>query len=428
MIASPVPRWLPHASIVLLLAGVVALPARAEGPVSATTQSVVYGIDDRVDYFAISTPSWQTIARESIVALVPSSSLDLSSPGTPFPPFATGTESLSDYIISAYGAPLCANERFAAQPAAAVCSGTLIDDDLVLTAGHCASTLAACQQLSFVFDYYYESDGVLAAIGPEDVYSCAHVLAHAEITTPHLDYAIAQLNRPVTGRTPADVRLDATALPLGSGVVVLGFGSGLPLKFDDGGAVMNPRATSLDVFVASTDTFAGNSGSGVFDDAGRVVGVLVSGADDYVVGPTCTAVNVLGDASARESSTYVFRAVDALCAGGFPSALCPNNPAPSCGDHFCSGGEEAASCATDCAAPHCGDGVCTAGIGETQATCVYDCTSPPLRLAHGRCSVSTSGGEQDGGSSRLLIAWVISACAVLTARSRARFTHAASAS
>ncbi len=42
---------------------------------------------------------------------------------------------------------------------------------------------------------------------------------------------------------------------LGERVTVIGFGSGIPAKVDQGGFVIDPRDSIQDYFVASTDTF-----------------------------------------------------------------------------------------------------------------------------------------------------------------------------
>ena len=47
-----------------------------------------------------------------------------------------------------------------------------------------------------------------------------------------------------------------------------------------------------DYFVANTDTFGGNSGSGVFDlSTLQQVGILVRGETDYVASGSCNIVN-----------------------------------------------------------------------------------------------------------------------------------------
>ena len=49
---------------------------------------------------------------------------------------------------------LCPDQRFTAQPTAGDCSGTLVDNRIVLTAGHCVEG-KSCSDISFVFDYAY---------------------------------------------------------------------------------------------------------------------------------------------------------------------------------------------------------------------------------------------------------------------------------
>jgi len=381
--------------------------------VTSSASAVVYGTDDRVDWFGISGAAAKGLARDSVVALIPLSSL--VDHGATFG-LSSDVMTLDEYITIAEGKHLCAGERFATQPTAAGCSGTLIGDDLVLTAGHCVDSAAACQELAFVFDYRYETDGTLATIEHDDVYYCERVVAQALDESTNRDFGIVQLDRPVVGRDPAPVRLESSALAASTPVSVIGFGTGLPLKYDAGGAVLEPRASSLDVFLMNTDTFAGNSGSGVFDANGTVVGILVSGQDDYVrsASNACTEVNVRPSNEAGESATYVFRAIEALCGSGYPdAALCPGNAAASCGDHFCTAGETVANCATDCAAPQCGDGVC-----DTSETCAFDCTPTGGGVhhhGHSRCSASPA--PTDDAPSTLLASLLVAA-AVVTRRWR----------
>ena len=56
---------------------------------------------------------------------------------------------------------MCPDERFAAQPANADCSATLIAPDIMLTAGHCINS---CGDSRFVFDYYVTAGGTLPPI------------------------------------------------------------------------------------------------------------------------------------------------------------------------------------------------------------------------------------------------------------------------
>src|SRR6266850_2085585 len=82
---------------------------------------------------------------------------------------------------------LCPGERFSVQPAAAFCSGVLVDWDLVLTAGHCARVYAL-GDFVVAFDYFYQAPGELALVDlREPVELVAEALDPAG-TEPRLDY------------------------------------------------------------------------------------------------------------------------------------------------------------------------------------------------------------------------------------------------
>lgn len=280
---------------------------------SSDRQPVVYGDDDRLDWYDHPSEQWREITKTSIVALVRPERLDRSDPDA----VTLITETLG------VDEELCAGERFFDQPVLASCSGTLIDVDLVLTAGHCVDSIRECEERLFVFDYYAESDGVLATLTDEAIYECRQLVVTAD---GDADYGVVQLDRPVDSlRVPVMLRDGDSALAIGAPLTVIGFPDGIPAKIDDGGVVLDDRASTLDYFQASLDTFGGNSGSGVFDATGELVGILVRGETDYVDDGGCNVVNVLseeGGARGGEDATYVARAIEALCGAGWGSELC----------------------------------------------------------------------------------------------------------
>jgi hypothetical protein len=116
-------------------------------------------------------------------------------------------------------------------------------------------------------------------------------------------------------------------------VTVIGSGSGIPFKIDSGGSVRDARAGTLDYFVGTTDTFGGNSGSGVYENNGyTVAGILVRGEIDYRSNGSCNVVNTCAETGCRgEDITYVRPAIDAYCEVATSARLCtgyPRHPTP----------------------------------------------------------------------------------------------------
>lgn len=182
---------------------------------------------------------------------------------------------------------LCADEKFADQPSAVVCSGFLVGPDLLVTAGHCIQTQADCQEVSWVFDY--KEDGSKqrtdVLVPAKNVYRCKKLIeGKLESTTTYKkDYALVRLDRVVKGRTPLKFRTSGK-VKTNTNIVVIGHPSGLPQKVAGGAKVL--ENTPANYFQTNLDTFGGNSGSAVFDArTGSVEGILVRGAQDYQEDP-----------------------------------------------------------------------------------------------------------------------------------------------
>lgn len=300
------------ASFVLGVCGCV---ADGRTDIVGEREAVVYDMDDRMDVYAHPDPELRRLARESIVAFVPRSNLDATDP--------TNIVLTADTLEEAFG--VCPDERFAQQRTAADCSGTLISEDLVLTVGHCVASQTACRSFHYVFGYMLEAEGELGPITADDVYACAERVAYSARD----DYAVLRLDRPVTsGRGPAPIRAGQTVLAEGTPLTMIGFGVGLPAKIDDGGQVLEDRGAERS-FVASVDAFGGNSGSGVFDVDGRVVGMLSSGLEDFVESPDgaeCMVVNQVSSPSVidfdGETVVHVWAAMHGLCRAEPELAIC----------------------------------------------------------------------------------------------------------
>jgi MYXO-CTERM domain-containing protein len=285
----------------------------------------VNGADDRLEYFELTEQAQRSALEQFTVALM--------------------TDDTADAVVNGHAATLptwsalnrlCAGEPFDDQPAAAFCSGVLVDRDLVLTSGHCANVIPI-QRLRVGFDYYYRDVGDIA-LTEDDIYEVERVVLAQRDTemlydaAERLDYAWLQLKeRARSPHRPAPIYARRSGAIPDARVISIGAGGGVPMKLDAGGHVQSVRADYDDYFVADTDTSQGSSGGGIFDSNLALLGNLARGAPDFeLTEEDCYVTRIGSDPSgAQEQFTYAHRAVEALCATGSDSVLCdPMCPEP----------------------------------------------------------------------------------------------------
>lgn len=245
---------------------------------------VVYGTDDRIDIYEETNSDHLTWAA-STCGLFNNSSLTQNSNGT----FTIRTSSYN----------VCADEPFANQPTAAFCSGFIVGDDLIATAGHCFDS-GDLNNVRFVFGFVMEDANTPVLVVQENqVYTGVQLIGRA--LQGGLDYAVVRVDRPITtpGAEPFSIRREGT-IAAGAAVGVIGHPSGLPLKIAFGSSTVVRDSSNPGFFVANLDTFGGNSGSPVINQAtGALEGILVRGEQDFIRDGGCQRSNVVSNTGGR---------------------------------------------------------------------------------------------------------------------------------
>lgn len=319
----------------LVLSGATILSGCAleTGDVASLESAAIYGTDDRTELYESTDATLQEIGRRSVAALMDARFVDRD---------GLRTISLGELLMSNFEVPACEEVPFLDQPAIASCTGTLIDDDLVLTASHCVPTQEFCDDLAIVFDYHYAAAGRLEEIGPEDVYTCESI----EVISYLRDQAIIRLDREVEPpHQPATVREGEDLLRAGDRLSVLSHGLGLPLKYDDNAEAGAINTNGIDTFYFASDIFGGSSGAPIFDRRNEIVGVVSRGpTEDFNVGRCVELEEEDVDEGPLQVASYVYRTMHKLCNGGPGSErLCRDKKAwcpTDCGGGGCAAGGE----------------------------------------------------------------------------------------
>ena len=255
-------------------------------PALSFAEKSIYGEDNRLEYFSASQ-DMKTLS-DSVVSFWKASSVKITDGSA-----RLKTENFGDRM------DLCPGEKFREQPIGAFCSGSLVGEDMIMTAGHCIKNETDCKNARLVFGYAVQTEGseAVTTLPASEVYGCAKIVkrflggeAGSDSASEQglgADYALIQLDRKVTGHKPLPVNRGA-GLKNGDGIVVIGHPVGLPLKIAGGASVRDFSTEGY--FTTDLDTFGGNSGSPVFNArTKKIEGILVRGDEDFVQSPSgCT--------------------------------------------------------------------------------------------------------------------------------------------
>jgi len=263
-------------------------------PSTLTEDKIIYGTDDRLDVYEETNPDRVAMAAATCGLMFSS---QLSDNGN-------GTFTINTSAYTRSGLPACPSEPYGAQPTAAFCTGFLVGDDLIATAGHCFDT-SDLVGTRFVFGFdMLDAVTPVTVVDADQVYTAVEVIGR-QYTVSAADYTVVRVDRIVTapGAVPLEIRRTGTVAN-GIQIGLIGHPSGLPKKISFGAQTVVLDNSPATFFVSNVDAYGGNSGSPVFNaTTGVVEGILVRGAGDFEIAGNCFVSAQLADSQGAESST-----------------------------------------------------------------------------------------------------------------------------
>jgi V8-like Glu-specific endopeptidase len=240
---------------------------------STANATAIYGIDDRVLVDKRTSPQILNDLSKSVALIVNKSSVERN---------FFYSNIAADLIADPNGINLCLEEKFGKHHALNSCTGFLIGENLVASAGHCFQTSEDCENKLIIFNIRESNETKNGyRVFNQAVYECSKIVKSVFAAENGEDYSIIRLKKKVTGRTPLKLRTKGT-ISARDQVFMIGHPMGLPLIATKNALVNDISDTHL--FKATLDSFEGNSGSPVFNSKTfEVEGILVSGEDDLVL-------------------------------------------------------------------------------------------------------------------------------------------------
>ena len=277
-------------SVVLMIASVSAVASQEK-------TKIIYGEDDRKEVIDEKNPMIRSLSK-SVAVMVKRNSIQ--------PMKYNWMKKIIKSSTLKETVNTCTGERFADQTAPGYCTGFLVGDKYLVTAGHCIADSTDCAKYKWVFDFKVGNKksglkGDEITVKKSAIYGCKKVITTSQ---GKYDHALIELDKKVKDRRALKVRTSGKPT-VGTELFVIGHPMGLPMKVAGGAEVRRYRHSTK--FMTNLDTYGGNSGSPVFNaHDGVVEGILVDGDRDFnTTWRGCRKSNMVSNSLANEGVSTI---------------------------------------------------------------------------------------------------------------------------
>jgi V8-like Glu-specific endopeptidase len=176
---------------------------------------------------------------------------------------------------------ICKSEKFSSNLTINGCTGFLIGDKILVSAGHCFMSDSDCQSKSIIFDDLIINEKTNSVISlKKNIFKCSKVISSEFDFDAKKDFSIIELDRS-TKRSYLSLNNNQENLKLNDSVFMIGHPLGNALMYSKNSAVTENELNST-IFKSAINSFEGNSGSPVFNaTTNKVEGILVYGEEDF---------------------------------------------------------------------------------------------------------------------------------------------------
>lgn len=255
---------------VLFLINIIILPASADLLNLTENSSAIYGIDDRKFVDANSSLKIKQLSKS--IAMITSKDI--------VEKHVLNSTITGSLLSDRDGLNLCAEEKFAKHHSVNSCTGFLIAEDLMASAGHCFTPDIDCSNKIIAFDVLSKNEVKKGyRISNKNIYECKEVVSRVLDSENSIDYVVIRLKRKVSDRPILKLRKEGL-INSKEKVFMIGHPLGLPQVVSTAADIVESENEHF--FKTTLDSFEGNSGSPVFNSKTfEVEGILVRGEEDF---------------------------------------------------------------------------------------------------------------------------------------------------